>query len=139
MKNKEVDFYMDVAKRASEMSHAVRKKVGALVVTKQRGMYTGYNGTAAGIDNCCEIEMDGYLITKPNVIHAEKNALGKMLREGISAEGSTLFLTLSPCADCATLIASAGVKEVIYAEEYRDDYGLRMLEECGVEVMKYER
>ena len=139
MKQEDIDFYMDTAFRAAERSKAVRKKVGAVVVTNSGGMYIGYNGTPKGVDNCCEIMLNGELVTKPNVIHAEKNALGKMLKEGVSTHESVLFLTLSPCTSCATLIASAGVKRVVYAEEYRDNMGLFTLMECGVEVMKYER
>lgn len=135
MKEKEIHFYMDVAKRAAEMSYAERKKVGAVVVTKQRGMYIGFNGTPAGFSNCCE--HNG--VTLPEVIHAEKNALGKMLREGVSAEGSTVFVTLSPCTSCASLMIAAGVDLVVYEEDYRDDTGKLILGIGGVKVQKYER
>lgn len=151
MKEKELKFYMQTAEYAAEMSHAVRKKVGACVITKNRGIYIGYNGRLAGQDNCCEyvaeVEMpDGYiyrnserLTTRKDVVHGEMNALSKMLREGVSAEGATLVVTLSPCATCAVMIASAGIKEVIYKEEYRDTDGLKILMEAGVSIRQYNQ
>lgn len=158
MKEKELDFYVSVAKAAAEMSHAKRKKVGACVITQNRGIYIGYNGRLPGQDNCCEYVQnkfevhewgDGYageyttsyepyLITRKDVVHGEMNALAKMLKEGVSAEGSTLVVTLSPCATCSVMIASSGVKRVVYLEEYRDTTGIEILKNFGVEVEKYE-
>lgn len=163
MKEKELKFYMQTAQNAALMSHAVRKKVGACVVTKNRGLYIGYNGSLPGQDNCCEekeymkagagawLDIDWIeeqwpfqdeigryrLISKSSVVHAEKNALAKMLKEGVSAEGATLVLTLSPCTNCAVMIASAGIKEVVYLEEYRDTEGLEILMNSNVSVKKY--
>lgn len=163
MKIKEYHYYMDSAIRAAQMSHAVRAQVGAAVVTKSRGIYIGYNGTPEGMDNCCEdkIYMDvgcgGWLdidyihenwpykdevgryklVSRPGVIHAEANSLAKMLKEGVSAEGATIFVSLSPCANCSCMIAAAGIKRVVYKEEYRDTTGLEILIEAGVVVEKY--
>lgn len=150
MKDKELKFYMQTAEHAAEMSHAVRKKVGACVITKNRGIYIGYNGRLAGQDNCCEYqslsfksefgkqtEVTWKLVTRKDVAHAELNCLSKMLKEGVSAEDATLVLTLSPCATCAVMIASAGIKEVIYKEEYRDIEGLKILMEAGVSIRQY--
>lgn len=151
MKDKELKFYMQTAEHAAEMSHAVRKKVGACVITKNRGIYIGYNGRLAGQDNCCEriseIEHpfdgkpygSGELVTRKDVAHAELNCLSKMLKEGVSAEYATLVLTLSPCATCAVMIASAGIKEVIYKEEYRDTDGLKILIDAGVSIRQYNQ
>ena len=127
IKDKEHKFYMQQALAASQMSYAERKKVGACVVTKHKGIFIGYNGTGPGEDNCCEHErfelraikdsdvLEGFdfprrrvLTTKSNVRHAELNCFAKMLKEGVSAEGSTLYVTLSPCTFCACMIASAG-------------------------------
>lgn len=154
MKAKEYHYYMDCAVRAAEMSYAIRKKVGACVVTKSKGTYTGYNGRLAGQDNCCEEKIctpifkrfngvevetgiDCNTVTRKDVVHSEMNALAKMLREGVSAEGSILFVTLSPCASCSIMIASAGVSKVIYKEEYRDTDGLKILMDAGVSIEKY--
>lgn len=161
MKEKELDFYVSVAKSAAEMSYAKRKKVGACVITQNRGIYIGYNGRLPGQDNCCEepvpgsakrvgeklvvyndisfvaevIEFD--MQTRKDVVHGEMNALAKMLKEGVSAEGSTLVVTLSPCASCSVMIASSGVKRVVYLEEYRDTTGIEILKTFGVEVEQY--
>lgn len=153
MKDKELKFYMQTAEHAAEMSHAVRKKVGACVITKNRGIYIGYNGRLAGQDNCCEEQgvpvlheqgkfnygVTYMLVTRKDVAHAELNCLSKMLKEGVSAEDATLVLTLSPCATCAVMIASAGIKEVIYKEEYRDTDGLKILIDAGVSIRQYNQ
>lgn len=152
MKEKELKFYMQTAQHAAEMSHAVRKKVGACVITKNRGIYIGYNGRLTGQDNCCEYNSPSFksefgkqtevtwtLVTRKDVAHAELNCLSKMLREGVSAEDATLVLTLSPCATCAVMIASAGIKEVIYKEEYRDTDGLKILIDAGVSIRQYNQ
>ena len=161
--NKEYSLYMDIAKRAAQDSHAVRKKVGSCILTKSRGLYVGYNGTLPGMDNTCEdkIYSDGSwdyigfgeykeiypyedegghykLKTRSGVVHSEINSLCKMAREGVSAEGATIFVTLSPCATCSSIIASSGIKKVVYLEEYRDTKGIEMLREFGVEVEQFK-
>lgn len=153
IKEKEHKFYMNQAIAASEMSYAERKKVGACVVTKHKGIFIGYNGTGPGEDNCCEktvyqskptgtgwgLNLEPVKITKSNVRHAELNCFAKMLKEGVSAEGSTLYVTLSPCTFCACMIASAGVSKVVYLEEYRDLEGLKILMDSSVLVEKYNQ
>lgn len=148
MKDKELKFYMQTAENAAQMSHAIRKKVGACVITKNRGIYIGYNGRLEGQDNSCEDEcgrkfkmtMTGFkddgpmLSTRKDVAHAELNCLSKMLKEGISAQDASLVVTLSPCAACAVMIASSGIKEVVYKEKYRDEDGLKILIASGVSV-----
>lgn len=160
---KEDDLYMDIAIRASQDSHAVRKKVGSCILTKSRGLYLGRNGTLPGQSNVCEdkvyvkggewfsieeiLEQYPYedekgrykLITRGGVIHSEINSLCKMAREGVSAEGATIYVTLSPCATCSSIIASSGIKRVVYLEKYRDTKGIDMLEAFGVEVVQYEK
>lgn len=128
---------MAVARHAATMSHAVRSKVGACLVTKNGVMVYGYNGTLAGKDNCCEIEVDGQLVTHDGVVHAERNALAKAGREGLSTQDSWVFLTLSPCEICATLLASFGVKGVIFEEMYRKHDGVVALLDAGLEVYEH--
>lgn len=132
MKQKEIEFYMGVAQSAAHMSHAKRKKVGAVIVTENGGMYYGYNGTPANFDNNCEDEINGELVTKSTVIHAEKNCLAKMLKEGVSAKGSTVFVTMSPCETCALMMVAAGVSMVFYKEKYRDETGLNILKQANI-------
>ena len=132
LKQKFLDAYMDVAKRFAELSHCNRLKVGAIVVKDDRIISIGYNGTPTGWDNCCEEEGK----TKPEVLHAEANALTKLARSTESGEGSTLFVTHSPCIDCAKLIAQSGISEVYYDEVYRCDDGLEFLRKCGIPVIK---
>lgn len=161
--NKEYSLYMDIAIRAAQDSHAVRKKVGSVILTKSRGLYLGYNGSLPGTDNSCEDkiysngagawldietleetypyedEIGRYkLKTKEGIIHSEINSLCKMAREGVSAEGATIFVTLSPCATCSSIIASSGIKKVVYLEEYRDTKGIQMLRDFGVEVVQFK-
>lgn len=161
--NKEYSLYMDIAIRAAQDSHAVRKKVGSCILTKSRGLYLGYNGTLPGMDNTCEekIHSNGAggwmdevsfkevypyeddlghykLRTLDGVVHSEINSLCKMAREGVSAEGATIFVTLSPCATCSSIIASSGIKKVVYLEEYRDIRGIDMLRDFGVEVIQFK-
>lgn len=130
--------WMMIAFCAKESSSAERKKVGAAVVTNSLGVYTGYNGTAPGDDNCCEVVEDGQLVTKPTVIHAEQNALDKMLMEGVSAAGSIVYITLSPCIHCAMRLAGSGVSAVYYLEGYRCNEGIEYLRKRGILVDTWE-
>jgi dCMP deaminase len=126
--------YIGTAILHSRLSKAVRSKVGAVLVTRNGVCLTGYNGTPAGMDNSCEYEENGLLVTKKDVIHAEQNTILKAAREGISILGSKLYLTLSPCIPCASMILSAGITEVIYAEKYRDASSIDYLINAGVTV-----
>jgi len=124
--------YMDMAERWAKLSYAKRKQVGALVVKGDQIISDGYNGTPKGFPNICEGE-DGE--TLPEVLHAESNALAKLARGTQSAEGATLYVTLSPCFQCAKLIVQAGISTVVCRETYKDTTGLEFLRECGVIVM----
>jgi dCMP deaminase len=119
--------YLGTAYLHSRLSHARRKKVGAVLVTKHGVIVPGYNGTVAGADNNCEDLVDSTLVTKPGVLHAETNILVKCSKEGISTEGATLYITLSPCERCAAMIAAAGIKRVVYSEKYRNSAGITAL------------
>jgi dCMP deaminase len=110
-------LYMDLAKRVAQESYCVRQKVGAVIVTESGGLYLGFNGTPSGYANVCELPNGD---TDPMVIHAEENALAKMLREGVSANGAVVYMTLSPCNECAKMLHSIGVREIYYGSAYRD-------------------
>ena len=113
------------------LSHCERKKVGAIIVKNGMIISDGFNGTPTGFDNHCEDE-DGY--TKCNVLHAEANAILKVAKSTNSCEGATLYLTLSPCKDCAKLIHQSGIKRLVYIKEYKDSSGLKFLKKAGVEL-----
>jgi dCMP deaminase len=131
---------MDIARRTAELSHARRLHVGAIVVKDDRIISIGYNGMPAGWDNDCEdqtYDEDGFhitLTTKPEVLHAETNAIAKLARSNESGLGSDMFITHGPCLDCAKLIFQSGIKRVFYSEEYRDDTGTQFLKKSGIEV-----
>ena len=128
--------YMRMAYEFSKLSHAERSKVGCIIVSENDQIISqGYNGMPRGMHNCCEhIDEDGNLHTNCEVLHAETNALMKCARDGGRTQNSRMYITLSPCYDCAKVIIQAGIKKVYYAEKYRDLRGIELLEECGIEV-----
>jgi dCMP deaminase len=127
--------YLKMASEWSENSCCHRKKVGALIVKDHMIISDGYNGTPTGFTNDCE---DANGNTQWFVLHAEANAITKLSKSTQSAEGSTLYLTMSPCRECCKLIIQSGIKRVIYKEEYRDSSGLTILKEAGISVFKLE-
>lgn len=135
MKQKFETLYKDIAVRVSELSHAQRLKVGAVIVKEHRILSYGYNGMPSGLDNNCEYEKESKLVTKPEVIHAEVNAITKVAASHDSTEGATMFITHAPCVDCAKIIVSSGIKKVYFLTEYRDETGLNLLKNCGIEVI----
>ncbi len=116
-------------------SYCRRRKVGALLVKDKMIISDGYNGTPSGFENICE---DDAGVTKPYVLHAEANAITKVAKSNNSSNGSTLYVTASPCLECAKLIIQSGIKRVVYGEMYRIDDGIRLLQRAGVEVMFVE-
>ncbi len=131
-KKKESDLrYLRMARIWSENSYCTRRQVGALVVKDKTIISDGFNGTPSGFENICEDENN---VTKPYVLHAEANAITKLARSGNNSNGSTMYITDSPCIECAKLIIQAGVKRVIYAREYRLTDGVDLLRRAGVEV-----
>lgn len=134
MKSKLVEAYMDTARRFAELSHARRLHVGAIVVRDDRIISIGYNGMPAGWDNNCETEVNGELRTRPEVLHAESNAIAKLARSNDSGEGADLFVTHAPCIECAKLIYQSGIRRVWYGQAYRDTAGLTFLEKSGIIV-----
>lgn len=123
--------YLRMARIWAENSYCVRRKVGALVVKDKMIISDGYNGTPSGFENICEDENG---ITKPYVLHAEANAITKLARSGNNSDGSTLYVTASPCIECAKLIIQSGIKRVVYGEKYRLTEGIDLLERAGIEV-----
>ena len=136
--------YIKMAQTWANLSHANRKKVGALIVKNNTIISDGYNGTPSGFENECEIAInneDGSFReyqTKWYVLHAESNALAKVAKSTQSSEGSTLYVTYSPCTECSKLILQSGIKRVVYLEEYRDVSGLDFLRKAGVEIKKID-
>lgn len=130
--------YLQMAESISTLSHAVRKKVGCVLVTPENVMLSSYNGQPSGWDNCCEdvhtSEPFEYLVTKTEVLHAELNAILHAARQGVSVKGSTIYITLSPCLSCSAMIAQAGIKRVIFKESYRDTSGIEILKQHGIIV-----
>lgn len=124
--------YLRMATIWSENSYCVRRKVGALIVKDKMIISDGYNGTPSGFPNVCE-SMEG--VTLPYVLHAEANAITKVARSNNSSEGSTLYVTASPCMECSKLIIQSGIKRVVFSELYRITDGLDLLREAGVEVV----
>lgn len=127
--------YLRMAGIWSENSYCRRRKVGALIVKEQMIISDGYNGTPSGFDNVCEND-EG--MTFPYVLHAEANAITKVARSNNSSEGSTLYVTDSPCMECAKLIIQAGIRRVVFSRLYRITDGIELLKKAGVEVEQYE-
>ena len=115
----------------AENSYCERRKVGALVVKNNMIISDGYNGTPTGFENICEDENN---TSKPYVLHAEANAITKLARSSNSSEGATLYVTASPCIECAKLIIQSGIKRVIYTEQYRLTDGVDLLKRAGIDV-----
>lgn len=115
----------------SENSYCKRRQVGALIVKDKSIISDGYNGTPSGFENLCEDENDR---TKPYVLHAEANAITKVAKSGNSSDGGTLYVTASPCIECAKLIIQAGIVRVVYSELYRCRDGIELLEKAGIQV-----
>lgn len=122
--------YLRMAGIWAENSYCVRRKVGALMVKDRTIISDGFNGTPAGFENVCEDEQG---VTKTYVLHAEANAITKVARSNNSSEGATLYVTASPCLDCAKLIIQAGIRRVVYADLYRITDGIDLLRRAGVE------
>ncbi len=123
--------YLKMAHVWAQNSYCERRKVGALIVKNRMIISDGYNGTPSGFENICE---DDSGTTKAYVLHAEANAITKVAKSGNSSEGATLYITDSPCIECAKLIIQSGIKRVVYDRKYRITDGLDLLERAGVEV-----
>jgi len=150
MKQRLIDAYMKTAETFAELSYARRLHVGAIVVKDDRIISIGYNGMPAGWDNNCEDEI-GHVLdvdenvveirlkTKPEVLHAETNAIAKLAKSNESGMGATMFITHAPCLDCAKLIYQSGISSVLYRDAYRDTSGVTFLEKSGIEVTQVKK
>ena len=124
--------YLKMAQIWAENSYCKRRQVGALVVKDQMIISDGYNGTPSGFENVCE---DDNNVTLPYVLHAEANAITKLARSSNNSDGATLYVTAAPCIECSKLIIQAGIKRVIYAEQYRLNDGIDLLRRANIEVI----
>jgi dCMP deaminase len=142
MKQKFINAYMDVAERFAQLSSAKRLQVGAIVVKDDRIISIGYNGMPTGWDNCCEHTVHHHdlgtttTVSKPEVLHAESNAIAKLAKSSESGNSATMFVTHSPCIDCAKLIYQSGIATVYYKNLYRSTQGIGFLNKSGVIVVK---
>ena len=123
--------YLRMALIWAENSYCQRRKVGALVVKDKMIISDGFNGTPSVFENVCEDENQ---VTRPYVLHAEANAITKLARSHNNSDEATLYVTASPCIECAKLIIQSGIKRVVYGEKYRLDDGIQLLERAGIEV-----
>ena len=132
-------YYIKAAQLCAKNSYAVKLQVGAIIVKDGQIMSDGFNGTPCGFENKCEVKsIDGSLHTLSYVFHAESNAILKCAKYGRPTNGSTLYITHSPCIECAKLIIQAGIIRVVYLEDYRKAEGLELLKKVGINVEKFE-
>ena len=120
----------------AENSYCVRRQVGALIVKDKMIISDGYNGTPSGFENICEDDMGK---TKPYVLHAEANAITKVAKSANNCDGATLYITASPCIECAKLIIQAGIRRVVYCDPYHCEDGLNLLQRVGIEIVRIEQ
>lgn len=136
--------FMQIAYNIANESKAIKRKVGAIIVKDNNIIAVGYNGTPSGFDNSCEEECckgvagagtyKNHLITRPEVLHAESNAIAKCARSVNSSEGADIYTTTCPCLECAKMIIQAGIRNVYYSEEYKSQDGLNLLVKAGIQV-----
>jgi len=131
-------MYMDLAARTAAMSYDQRRKVGCIIVLPNGLLSQGWNGMPSGMTNVCQTEVDGELVTKPEVIHAEANALDKLTNSTLSSTGSTVYVTASPCMSCAIRLHGAKIARLVYRDDYRIRDGLDFLRDRGVLIHKLE-
>ena len=135
-KNRQFDrSYLEMASVWAKNSYCTRRQVGAILVKDRMIISDGYNGTPTGFENVCEDENG---VTKPYVLHAEANAITKVAKSNNSSQGATLYITDSPCMECAKLIIQAGIARVVYSRDYRITDGVDLLRRAGIEVVKFE-
>ena len=127
--------YLKMADIWAQNSYCKRRKVGALIVKEKMIISDGYNGTPSGFENICEDENN---TTKPYVLHAEANAITKVAKSNNSSDEATLYVTSSPCLECAKLIIQAGIRRVVFTENYRVEDGINLLKRAGIEVKQVE-
>lgn len=135
-KQKQFDArYLEMAQVWAQNSYCIRRKVGAIIVKDRMIISDGYNGTPSGFENICEDESN---TTKPYVLHAEANAISKVAKSTNNSDGATLYVTSSPCLECAKLIIQSGIKRVVFSDLYRIDDGVKLLQRAGIELVHLE-
>ena len=136
------EAYVDICETWSQLSTAWRKKVGCIIVKDGIIISDGYNGTPSGFDNSCEIMLDEHdksaLLTKPEVLHAESNAITKLAKSTQSSLNSTMYITINPCIECAKLIIQSGITRVVYTNFYKNKEGIELIQKANIEIKKYE-
>jgi dCMP deaminase len=128
--------YLRMARIWAENSYCIRRQVGALIVKDKMIISDGYNGTPSGFENICEDPATG--LTKPYVLHAEANAITKVAKSANNCDGATLYITSSPCIECSKLIIQAGIRRVVYCDDYHSDDGIELLRRVGIETVKID-
>lgn len=141
MNDRMKNFYIGIAEECAKMSRAVRLQVGSVIVKNDNIISFSWNGMPSGWDNCCEDEIDddggsSVLKTKPEVLHAESNAISKLAKCSESGNGATMFITHAPCIECAKLIYQSGIATVYYKNDYRSTQGIEFLTKSNIEVVK---
>lgn len=131
MKNKD-NFFLDIAKQVAKASYCKRRQVGAVIVKDDNIISFGYNGTISGFTNECECDN----VTKQDVLHAESNAIAKCCKSSYSSDGATMYITLSPCFECAKIIIQSGIKKVVYFQNYTDLSGVDLLIKSKIDVLQ---
>ena len=132
--------YLQMAEIWGDLSKAVRKKVGCLIVKEGAIVSDGYNGTPSGFNNNCETKgLGATLYTKPEVLHAESNAITKLAKSTQSSDGATMYITISPCMECSKLIIQSGIKRVVYKAFYKNDEGIKLLKKANIEVLSCQK
>jgi dCMP deaminase len=124
--------YLEMARTWAKNSYCKRLQVGALIVKDRMIISDGYNGTPEGFENVCEDENNK---TKPYVLHAEANAITKVAKSNNSSDGATLYITTSPCMECAKLIIQSGIRRVVFCDNYRSEDGIHLLKRAGIEIL----
>lgn len=128
------NLYMSIAENVADMSHATRLHVGSVIVKDDNIIGYGWNGMPTGWENICEHMVNGELKTRPEVLHAESNAIAKLARSTNSGVGASIYITHAPCIECSKLIHQAGINSVYYRNQYRNDDGVKFLEKCGIGI-----
>ena len=130
--------YMKMARCWAALSKAERKQVGCLIVKDGAIISDGYNGTPSGFDNICEYESSvGTLVTKPEVLHAESNAITKLAKSTQSSQDATMYITIAPCLECSKLIIQSGIRRVVFGAHYRSKQGINLLKKSNIEILHY--
>ena len=133
------EAYLQICQTWSQLSQAKRKKVGCIIVKDGSIISDGYNGTPKNFDNTCEFVSENQtLITKPEVLHAESNAITKLAKSTQSSKNSTMYITINPCVECAKLIIQSEISRVVYKDFYKNDEGIKLIKKANIEINKYE-